>query len=306
MARSVRLVIPLESLNGDDRAAAGGKAASLARLARGGVPIPPGVCITIHAYRRFIGQSGLRERILLELNRKPFEDMRWEEIWDLALRIRNLFLVTRCAPALEKALRRELEPRFGDRAVVVRSSAVGEDSGAASFAGLHESYVNVAGIEAVLEHVRLVWASLWSDRALLYRRELGLDVRTSTMAVVVQDIVAGERSGIAFSASPLDTRQAVIEAVHGLNQGLVDGTIEPDRWILDRTGGGIISHTAARREKTVVAVPGGVALRDLDPDARHRPPLHWVRRPKGSRDREVVRVCAPRGAFPSGVVSACE
>jgi phosphoenolpyruvate synthase/pyruvate phosphate dikinase len=82
--------------------------------------------------------------------------------------------------------------------------------------------------------VRLVWASLWSDAALLYRRELGTrPPRRSTMAVVVQEIVAGERSGVAFSRHPEREDQALIEAVHGLNQGLVDGTVEPDRWVLD-------------------------------------------------------------------------
>ena len=76
-----------------------------------------------------------------------------------------------------------------------------------------------------LEHMRLVWASLWSDRALLYRRELNLDVRRSAMAVLIQALVPGDRSGVAFSRNPLNDAQAVIEAVHGLNEGLVDGTV---------------------------------------------------------------------------------
>jgi len=71
----------------------------------------------------------------------------------------------------------------------------GEDAAKTSFAGLHESFVNIRGLESILEHIRLVWASLWSDRALLYRQELGLDVEKSTMAVVVQEMVFGERSG---------------------------------------------------------------------------------------------------------------
>ena len=149
--------------------------------------------------------------------------------------------------------------RFGDSAVVVRSSAPDEDSSRASFAGLHESYVNIRGNEAIVEHVRLVWASLWSDAALLYRRELGLDVSKSSMAVVVQEILAGERSGVAFSRDPNNETRAVIEAVHGLNQGLVDGTVEPDRWLLDRKSGRIISHIPAVRENRVIANQRGVA-----------------------------------------------
>lgn len=91
---------------------------------------------------------------------------------------------------------------------MVRSSAPGEDSRRTSFAGLHASFVNVAGLQAVLEHLKLVWASLWSDAALLYRRELGLDVRTSAMAVLIQEMVAGDRSGVAFGQNPQEPSQA--------------------------------------------------------------------------------------------------
>ena len=121
--------------------------------------------------------------------------MRWEELWDVALRIRNLFQTTPLPDDLRAALAQPLAARFADAATVVRSSAPGEDSAAASFAGLHESYVNVSGVDSILEHVTLVWASL---SALLYRRELGLDPTRSLMAVVVQQIVCGERSGVAL------------------------------------------------------------------------------------------------------------
>ena len=86
-------------------------------------------------------------------------------------------------------------------------------------------------MDALLEHIRLVWASLWSDAALLYRRELGLDVESSAMAVVVQEIVPGNRSGVVFGINPNDRAQSVVEAVYGLNEGLVSGQVEPDRWI---------------------------------------------------------------------------
>ena len=86
---------------------------------------------------------------------------------------------------------------------VIRSSAPEEDTTAHSFAGLHASYVNIRGAQAIGRHIRLVWASLWSDAALLYRRELGLDVRKSRMAVIVQAMALGECSGVAFSRNPL-------------------------------------------------------------------------------------------------------
>ena len=195
-------------------------------------------------------------------------------MWDAALRVRNLFLRTPLPDDLAAALGDALAQTFADAAaVVVRSSAPGEDGAAASFAGLHESYVNVIGREAILEHVKLVWASLWSDAAILYRRELGLDPRESTMAVVVQEIVAGERSGVAFSVSPVDPARAVVEAVHGLNQGLVDGTVEPDHWELTRADGAVLEHRPVVRREMTAPGAEGVRLVALPEGLRHRPPL---------------------------------
>ncbi|MGD2147980.1 MAG: PEP/pyruvate-binding domain-containing protein [Anaerolineae bacterium] len=266
-------VLPAAEVNPEHGPVVGGKCAALATLARAGMRVPETVCVTTDAYEAYVSNTGLRERILLELSRKHFEDMRWEEMWDASLRIRNLFLNKRMPDALARSLRDRLENHFGGRAVVVRSSATAEDSDAASFAGLHESFVNVQGVESMLEHIRLVWASLWSDAALLYRQELGLDVESSTMAVAVQELVLGERSGVVFSRSPNDTSEAVIEAVYGLNQGLVDGTVEPDRWTVNRLTDQVTSFVPAEREKSVRPAPQGVRLEPLARDAAGRPPL---------------------------------
>ena len=133
--------------------------------------------------------------------------------------------------------------------------------------------MNVRGIEEILEHIKLVWASTWSDAAILYRREIGLDVEKSSMAVVIQELVLGQKSGIIFGRSPVDQSKAVIEAVYGLNQGLVDGTIEPDRWMIDRESGQIVSHVPAQRNKAVVTALSGVKIINLTRDKRNKPPL---------------------------------
>jgi pyruvate,water dikinase len=221
-------------------------------MLQNGLSVPHGMCLPTGAYERFVRATGLRERILLELNRKPFHEMRWEEIWDAALRIRNLFLRTPLPDALAAELRNAVADAFADRPVVARSSAPGEDAAGTSFAGLHESYVNISGADEILEHVKLIWASLWSDRALLYRQELNLSVESSAIAVIMQELIAGDKSGVAFSRSPQDTGQAVIEAVYALNQGLVDGVVEPDRWILDRATGEIVSHKEPPRTQCMV------------------------------------------------------
>jgi len=248
-----------ETLAPDERRLVGGKAYRLARLEQQGFATPPWVCVTTRAYDAYLDATGLRERVALEIHRKAFESMRWEELWDCATRIRSLFLSTPLPPELEAELGQALEAHIGRRPVVVRSSAIDEDTGHASFAGLHESYVNIQGTAAILRHMGLVWASLWSDAALLYRHEIGLEVGRSAMAVVVQELLAGESSGVAFTRDPTNDQQAVVEAVHGLNQGLVDGTIEPDRWTIRRDTGRIAAHTPAQR--SAYLVPGRQAIK---------------------------------------------
>ena len=205
----------------------------------------------------------MRERILLELHRKDFKEMRWEEIWDCATRIRNMFLTKPLPDDLAQEIHNGIGDRFRGRTVAVRSSAPEEDDAQSSFAGLHESFINVAGAESILKHIRLVWASLWSDAALLYRQEIGLNVEKSTMAVVIQETVAGDRSGVVFTRNPNDENQGVIESVYGLNEGLVDGTVEPDRWIIDRSRNTIVSHTPPERKYWMIPGPNGVRLAEL-------------------------------------------
>jgi rifampicin phosphotransferase len=265
-------VLNLAEIRPRDRRVVGGKAFSLAVLAHNGLAVPLTLVVTTRAYQDFTAATGLKGRILMELGRKSFKDLRWEEIWDISLRIRNMFLTTPLPADLAASLGSGLAPQLPERCVV-RSSAPGEDSRKASFAGLHASFVNVAGLDAVLDHIKLVWASLWSDAALLYRRELGLNVQKSAMAVVVQEIVEGDKSGVAFGENPQDDSQAVIEAVYGLNQGLVDGAVEPDRWLLDRETGAIAAFRPAPRESFMAPGEEGVRLVPLPPAQSRTPPL---------------------------------
>ena len=267
------LIIPLSEIKKQDMSRVGGKAVALAIMAQHSLNVPDALCVTTDAYNSYVTTTGLRERILLELNRKQFKDMRWEELWDTSLRIRNMFLTTPLPTALAQDLREIIAPVFSDKAAVVRSSAPGEDSASTSFAGLHESYVNIKGTESIIEHICLVWASLWSDAALLYRQELDLNIEKSLMAVVVQEIIDGEQSGVAFGKNPLNESEAVIEAIYGLNQGLVDGSVEPDRWIVDRETGRIISHTPAQRTRTLVSFSEGVRFEPLPAVKAETPPL---------------------------------
>lgn len=272
MTKPCELVVDLNEVTSADLPRVGGKVLSLARLAGSGARVPQGICITTAAYDRYLDLTGIRERLPFLLERKAFAEMRWEELWDLALRVRHLFVTTPLPEMLAAELTAALIVRFAKVPVTVRSSAPAEDSAAASFAGLHDSFVNVQGLAAVLDKVRLVWASLWSDRALLYRQELGLDPATSSMAVLVQELIIGRSSGVAFSRCPGRPHLAAIEAVWGLNQGLVDGDVEPDRILFDRFGM-IVERLAPHREHACRTVIGGVALQPLTADERSTSPL---------------------------------
>jgi len=252
-------VLTLDQVDEEQHPLVGGKAFSLAVMHKNSLLVPPAHCITMDAYLHYVASTGLADQIVLDLYRKRFEEMRWEEIWDTALRIPNAFLKTPVPADLQEGLLKKFESRFSAKPVSIRSSAPGEDSSKTSFAGLQESFVNIRGPDAIMEHARPVWASLWSDRAFLYRQEVGLDVKKSAMAVLVQEMILEERSGIIFGRSPTDSSLSVIEAVYGLNQGLVDGTIEPDRWNLDRKTSRVPSHVPVAREKAMR--PGRHGLR---------------------------------------------
>lgn len=266
------LLLPLDQVSHQDRILVGGKGLSLAMLAKAGFHVPPSLCISTEAYRAFVADHGLAERIQLEFNRKNFDDMRWEEIWDMALRIRNLFLTLPIPADLEKTITSAVSEYFQVAPVAIRSSAPDEDAKSSSFAGLHESFINIKGTPAILDHIKLVWASLWSDAALLYRQEIGLDTDKSTMAVVLQKVIHGRCSGILFTRSPTDEKKSVIEGVHGLNEALVEGLIEPDRWFVSRNDGKI-EHMPVSRTQYMTKSDVGTELVPLPQNLQSEPPL---------------------------------
>lgn len=256
------LIVDLGAEQASDPSLVGGKAAALAMMIRQGLPVPPALCLTTRAYELFVDAASLRPVIHQELGRKNFANMRWEEIWDTALRIRNRFLRATIPQSVENELVSHLTGEFATGFLVVRSSAPGEDAEGASFAGLHDSIVGVHGPDQVFEAVRTVWSSLWTDRALLYRRELGIDPDSSSMAVVIQQLVEGEVSGIAFGVHPIKPEFVAVEAVHGLNQGLVDGTIEPDHWVVDPSTGLAFEYRPPGRRRRLVLVNGDLRVDD--------------------------------------------
>jgi len=263
METGEKWVIPLIQAADAGESAVGSKALQLGRLARAGHRIPDGFVLTARAYESFIRDARLVDVIRMELGRKPFAEMRWEEIWDTALRIRSAFLSASIPEPVTEAIATAVGSLGAHPVLAVRSSAPGEDSAERSFAGLHESFLGVEGTKGTLDAVRLVWASLWSDAALLYRKELSLDPARSRMAVIVQEVVVADRSGVAFGRDPRDLGldRQVIEAVLGPCSDLVDGAVDPDRWILNRLSGELIEY---RQGVRVNPAPGEPILEAND------------------------------------------
>jgi pyruvate,water dikinase len=245
------LVVSLDNMGVLDESLVGGKVLKLAKLKKEGYRIPPGFCLTTQAYKLFIKENRLDEIIQFELGRKDFSNMRWEEIWDASLRIRTEFQQYEISEIIEAQLREELSEFSMSTIFAVRSSSPLEDSVNLSFAGLHESITDVVGLQGILNAIKIVWSSLWSNAALLYQKELKLNPLNSSMAILIQPLIREEVSGVAFGMDPRTQKKenAIIEAVPGLCQDLVDGKMDPDRWIISKSELKIITETKGETEK---------------------------------------------------------
>lgn len=222
----MRLVYPLRDLAAYQPKACGNKGAYLAQALRLGLPVPEGFVLSAKAYRRFVSETGLDAALARLLSGRDLSALRFEEVFDLSLAIRNLFVRAPRAEFLDKALQKGLARLAspGNRLrVMVRSSSLSEDGPHHSFAGLHESLGPLPAAQAY-EAVMSVYASLFSDRSLFYRQELGLDPHTSAMAVLVQAFAPGRVSGVAFSVNPARPGEMLVEAAPGAARGVVEGS----------------------------------------------------------------------------------
>ncbi|MET8259635.1 rifamycin-inactivating phosphotransferase [Micromonospora sp. NPDC005205] len=251
----------------------GGKAAHLGALYRiDGIRVPAGFCVTTAAFRKVMAQTPSIDDRLDQLSRLSPDDR--EAISTLSAEIRRSVEETPFPGDLAAAITGALA-RFGEQAAyAVRSSATAEDTPTASFAGQQDTYLNVVGPEAVLRHVSRCWASLFTERAVIYRLRNGIDHRTVQMAVVVQRMVLPDASGILFTADPVtgDRKVATVDASFGLGEALVSGLVNPD--VFTVRDGEVVASTVAAKERAVTALPGG-GTREvaIDPQRQELPAL---------------------------------
>jgi pyruvate,water dikinase len=259
----------------------GGKGAHLGELSRiEGVRVPDGFCVTTAAFQRILIDAPSIHDSLDRLSRLRPEDR--EGIGNLSAEIRRSLIALVIPDDVTTAITRALA-HLGERSTyAVRSSATAEDLPTASFAGQQDTFLNVSGSAAILEHLRRCWASLFTARAVTYRMRNGIDDRKVHMAVVVQRMVFPHASGILFTADPVTGNRKVVslDASFGLGEALVSGLVNPD--VYKVRDDQIVGRTVATKQLAISASPtGGTQEQAIEPERQKTPAL---------TDEQVVRV----------------
>ena len=267
----MRSIMWFEDIRLADAGSVGGKGANLGELTAGGLPVPPGFVITGDAYLAATEKAGCRKRLaaIVDEARTAAPDA----LDGLAREAQELLRAVRIPDDLATDITNAYERLGAHTRVAVRSSGIGEDSEGTSFAGMNQTFTNVAGPEAVLARVVDCWASLYGARSIFYRSNKGMEAEPN-IAVVVQEMVPSERSGVMFTVDPStgETDHMVIEAAFGQGEVVVSGQVEPDTYVVQKEGPRLLSGRIGTKAFEVVRGPDGEDLRvDLTPhDASRR------------------------------------
>ena len=271
LASESSTVLPLDD-PAADLATAGGKGSSLARLARAGLPVPRGFHVTTAAYREFVTSTGLAEEIHAALRGVGAAEVIATAFAARPLPERTVEAVTAAYADLGSGL------AGGGRTVAVRSSATAEDLPELSFAGQHDSFLNVSGVDSLLDAIRNCWASLWTERAIAYRDGNGIaDIADIALAVVVQELVPADAAGVLFTANPLSGArdELVVNATWGLGEALVGGYVTPDTYVV--RGDEIVERRIGDKAVRTVRIDGGTTEEPVPDDLRTEPVLDDAR-----------------------------
>ena len=231
----------------------GGKGRSLAKMTNAGFEVPSGFHLTADAYRAFVAENNLQDQIVALA--KPALDNGWVTFEPASAAIQKLITACEISEAVASQLRATYASLGGDPAVAVRSSANAEDLPGLSFAGQQETYLNVKGVDALLEAVRNCWASLWTAQAISYRHENEIEQGSVAMAVVVQIMVPADVAGILFTANPAtgERTEMIVNASFGLGEAVVGGQVTPDTFIVDRESKNVKETMIGPKEQMIVS-----------------------------------------------------
>ena len=240
----------------DAVALVGGKGANLGELTQAQIPVPPGFVVTTSAYRAFLIETGLDNRIAQMVDGLDIEDD--DALQRTAAGIREAIEAAEIPPAL----RAEIEAAYrelGEGLVAVRSSATAEDLAEASFAGQQSTYLNIEGAPDVVDAVQSCWASLFEARAIFYREHAGWGHTDVDLAVPVQRMVQSQASGVMFTIDPIsnDRERVVIEAAFGLGEAVVSGLVSPDHFEVHKSDESILERQIFQQDRMLVRNPNG-------------------------------------------------
>ncbi|MEG4226050.1 phosphoenolpyruvate synthase [Microcoleus sp. N9_B2] len=251
----------------------GGKGANLGELSKiEGIPVPDGFCISTGAFKRIIGETSSINELLDRLSLLKVEDR--DKIRQLSGEIRSFIEGIAIPQDINEEIAR-LVSRLGEKnACAVRSSATAEDLPTASFAGQQDTYLNIIGKEAILKHISKCWASLFTDRAVIYRLQNGFDHRKVYLSVVVQKMVFPQVAGILFTADPVTSNRKVlsIDASFGLGEAMVSGLVNADNYKV--CGGKILDKKISTKKLAIYALKnGGTQQQETEPARQNRQAL---------------------------------
>ncbi len=262
----MRYVEDIANLGMADAEEAGGKGANMGEMVKAQLPVPPGFVVLRDSYLASIRAAGVadelneahREAMLHALDTDRFDQM--------CATMKALVLKAGMAPEVQERILESYRAMGTDCFVAVRSSATGEDGADASFAGMNETYTNVRGEQDLIDAVQNCWASLFGPRVVSYRASRGFTADPA-MAVVVQLMIASERSGVAFTADPTTdaTDRVVVEGAFGQGEVVVSGSVEPDNYVVDKKTGEILSrHTGYKSFEIIRGSDGKDQRVELD------------------------------------------
>jgi len=268
-----RYVLGFTEVDRSQVALVGGKGANLGELARiDGISVPAGFCVTTDAFQRMLAEVPAIDDHLERLSRLTPVDR--EAIQVRSADIREAIEAVALPDDLVAELTLQIAQLGEQTAYAIRSSATAEDLPSASFAGQQDTYLNVVGTEAILQHISKCWASLFTERAVTYRLRNGIDQRAVRMAVVVQQMVFPQAAGILFTADPITGHRKVasIEASFGLGEALVSGLVNAD--VYKVRGDEVVDRAVASKQLAIHASPsGGTQEQVIAPEQRDQPVL---------------------------------
>ncbi len=277
-----KLIVDFRDVRREHIPLVGGKVANLGEMLSIGIPVPPGFAVTAYAYKKFIEETGLQEKIFKLIKESGVKPSDPEAYATVSEKIRKLVEETPMPEYLRKAIAEayhKLSSSVGlkNTLVAVRSSATAEDLPDASFAGQHDTYLNVSGEKALIEHIQKCWSSLFTPRAIFYREQKGFEHGKVFISVAVQKMVNSRVAGVMFTINPTtgDRGQIVIEGSWGLGEAVVSGSVTPDHYVVDKETLQILERKVAKKHMEIVRDPktGENVHLEVPPDRQEKPCL---------------------------------